>query len=82
MKIQWLRVVATEIFKTVNNLNPNYIKNIFTPKLHPKVRSSDILAKHHNTITYGTKSLKTLGPKIWNELSDGVKSETFYTTFK
>ena len=35
MKIQWLRVVATEIFKTVNNLNPNYIKNIFTPKLHP-----------------------------------------------
>ena len=82
MKIQWLRVVATEIFKTVNNLNPNYIKNIFTPKLHPKVRSSDILAKHHNTITYGIKSLKTLGPKIWNELSDGVKSETFYTTFK
>ena len=74
--------MATEIFKTVNNLNPNYIKNIFTPKLHPKVRSSDILAKHHNTITYGTKSLKTLGPKIWNVLSDGVKSETFYTTFK
>ena len=44
------------------------MKDIFTPKLHPKVRPSssmvrpnDILGKQHNTITYGTKSLKTLG---------------------
>ena len=46
MEIKRLRVLAIEIFKTVNNLNPNYMKDVFTPKLHPKVRPNDILVKH------------------------------------
>ena len=76
IEIKRLKVLAIEIFKTVNNLNPNYIKDIFTPKLHPKVRPNDILVKHHNTITYRTKSLKTLVPKICNQLPEDIKSET------
>ena len=31
MEIKPLRVLAIEIFKTVNNLNLNYMKDIFTP---------------------------------------------------
>ena len=81
MEIKRLRVLVIE-FKTVNNLNPNYMKVTFTPKLHPKVRPNDVLVKHHNTITYGTKSLKTLGPRIWNQLPEDIKSETYYTKFK
>ena len=38
MKIKRLRALVIENFKTVNNLNPNYMKDIFTPKLHLKVR--------------------------------------------
>ena len=57
--IKRLRVLAIEIFKAVNNLNPNYMKDMFTRKLQPKVRPNDILVKYHNTITYGSKSLKT-----------------------
>ena len=38
MEIKRLRVLSIEIFKTVNNLNPNYMKDIFTPKLHPKIK--------------------------------------------
>ena len=82
MEIKRLRVPAIEIFKTVNNLNRKYMKDIFTPKPHYKVRPNDILVKHHNTITYGTKSLKTLGLKIWNQLPDDIKSETTYTKCK
>ena len=52
------------------------MKDIFTPKLPSRVRPNGILVKHHNTITYGTKALKTLGPKIWNQLPEGIKSET------
>ena len=55
MEIKRLRVLAIEISKTVNNLNPNYMKDIFTPTLHLKVRPNDILVKHHNSITYGTR---------------------------
>ena len=45
-------------------------------------RPNDILVKHHNTITYDTKNLKTLGTKIWNQLPQDIKSETSYTKFK
>ena len=82
MEIKRLRVLAIEIFKTVNNLNPNYVKDISKPKLHPKVRPYNILVKHHNTMTYGTKSVKTLGLKIWNQLPEDIKSEKSYTKFK
>ena len=65
MKIKRLGVLAKEVFKTVNNLNPNYMKDIFTPKLHPKVRPNDILFKHHKCIrdkknTYGALLLLLL----------------------
>ena len=82
MEIKRLRVLVIGLFKTVNNLNPNYRKDIFTPKLHPKIKPNDILVKHHNTITYGTKTLKTLGPKISNQIPEDIKSETSYTKFK
>ena len=32
MEIKRLRNLATEIFKTINNLNPSFMKNIFTSK--------------------------------------------------
>ena len=38
MEIKRLRVLAIEIFKTVNNINPNYRKNIFT-YIHTKTTS-------------------------------------------
>ena len=58
------------------------MKDIFTPKLDAKVRPSKILVKHHNTITHGAKCLKVLGPKIWSQLPDNIKSETTYTKFR
>ena len=36
MEIKKLRNLATEIFKTVNNLNPSFMKNIFTSKKKSK----------------------------------------------
>ena len=71
MEIERLRNFI-EISKTVNNLNPNYMKIIFIPKLHPKIRLNDIRVK----------SLKILGTKMWNQLPGDIKSETSYTNFK
>ena len=34
--------------------------------------------KHHNTITYGAKSLKALGPNIWKQLPGDIRSESSY----
>ena len=82
MEIKRLRNLATEIFKTVNNLNPSFIKNIFTSKENARVCPNNIVVTSHNSSTYGDKSLMTLGPKIWNILPKKVKSETLYKKFK
>ena len=37
MKIRRIKTLATEIFKTVNELNPNFMKNIFTSKTNSRV---------------------------------------------
>ena len=63
MEIKRLRTSATETFKTLNNINLSYMKNIFTSKTNVKIRPHDIIVKDHNTATYSDKSLTALGPK-------------------
>ena len=85
MEIKRLRNLATEIFKTVNNLNPSFMKDIFTSKENGKVRRpNNIVVKSHNSASYWDKSLMTLGPKIWNAfpLPENINSETSYKKFK
>ena len=61
-----MKILATKIFKTIYNLNPSLMKDIFTSKINPKVRTNNLIFKGKNTIKYGTKSLIALGPQIWN----------------
>ena len=82
MEIKRLRNLATEIFKTVNNLNPSFMKNISTSKEKARVCPNNIVVKSHNSATYGDKSLVTLRPKIWNALPEKIKSETSYKKLK
>ena len=77
-----LRNLATEIFRTLNNLKPSFIKNIFTPKENARVRPNNIVVKSHSSATYGDKSLMTLSLKIWNALSEKIEPETSHKKFK
>lgn len=49
METKRLQVLATEIFKTLNDINSSYIKNIFTPKINAKIRPHAIVARHLST---------------------------------
>ena len=82
MEIKRLRNLATEIFKTVDNLNSSFMKNIFTSKENARVCPNNIVVKSHNSATYGDKSLMTLDPKIWNALPEKIESETSYNELK
>ena len=55
--------------KTVNKLNPSFMKNIFTSKENARARPNNIVIKNHDPATYGDKSLMTIGPKIKSETS-------------
>ena len=58
MEIRRLRTLAVEIFKTLNKINPPYMKNIFRPKKNSKVRQNDIIVKRINTSRFGTQNLR------------------------
>ena len=82
MVVKRLRVLAIEIFKTLNSLNPSYMKDIFSPKNVSKIHPNNIAVKSHQTAKYGDKSLTCLGPKIWNSLPEYIKAENCYKKFK
>ena len=83
MKIErLLRVLATEILKTINYINPSYMKNIFISKANAKVHQNDIEVRYHKAISYGDESLNTLGPKKWNHHPSNIQFETFLIKFR
>ena len=82
MNVKRLRNLAIEIFKTINDLNPLFMKEIFRLKINPRVRPNDIIVKRRNTAKFGDKSLMALGPRIWNSLPEKIKSENSYSRFK
>ena len=49
MKIRRIKTLAIKIFKTVNELNPHFMKTIFTSKTNSRVRPFDLLVKSRNT---------------------------------
>ena len=49
MKIKRLKILATELFKTVNTLNPSFTKNIFISKENARVLANNIVVKCHNS---------------------------------
>ena len=66
----------------VRRLRALAVKNIFTPKENSKVRQNDNTVNRINSSRFGTQSLKSVGLKIWNNLSSNIKSETWFPKFK
>ena len=66
----------------MNNLNPYYMKEIFSKTTNLIHRPLDINFNQSNTTKYGSNSLRSLGPDIWNSLPSEIKKETDYKKFK
>ena len=72
------RVICTEVFKTMIDLNPTYMKQIFEHSVsnkRPVIQNykMNLVTPKTNQVRYGTKSLKSLAPKIWNSLPVSIK---------
>ena len=53
---------SIEIFKTVNNLNPYYMMEIFSKTTNLTHRPLDVNVNQNYTTKYGSNSLRSLGP--------------------
>ena len=82
IEIRQMRVLATEIFKTINDLNPVYMKEIFTLNTNRNPERKKLIVNTQNTKKYGTDTLRSLGPKIWNNLPDDFRKTQDLSSFK
>ena len=79
-----IRGICSEIYKTKNNLNPSYMKEIFEsrPSAYPTRKPNDIHIPASNYKTFGEKSMRVEGAQIWNSLPEKIKSATTFEIFK
>ena len=70
MNVKRLRTLCVEHFKTLNNLNPSFMKEIFSLRQTDRpVREKyklNLDIPSYNQVTLGRKALTFFGPKTWN----------------
>ena len=74
MEVKRLRVMVIEIFKTLNEINPIFMKDILNYNLNRSHRKHNLQVHSRNTTRYGNNSLRILGAHIWNSLPENIKS--------
>ena len=79
-----LQILMNEVYRTINNLNPEYMWEFFTKRDVPYGLLISELCKipSVNTQCYGINSLSLRGSLMWNALSDGIKLTTSAKNFK
>ena len=86
MNVRRFRTLCVEIYKTLNDLNPSFMNNIFKLKTNSReVRDKcklNLDIPKWNQRTFGHKRIRVLGPKIWDNLPYHVKSSDNLDTFK
>ena len=86
MNVNRLRILCIKIYKTINNLNPEFMRDLFrlreTSRLIWEKYMLNLNITVHNQITFGSKSLRVFGPKVWNSLLYHIKSCGNLESFK
>ena len=86
MNVTRLRSLCIEIIKTLSSTNPTFMNDIFQlRKTNRAIRNQykpNLEVPIINQVTFGAKSIRYLGPEIWNTLPFDIKSSESLTTFK
>ena len=75
MEVRRMRYLGLEIYKTLNDLNPGYMKDIFQVEqsAYSTRRPYNMKVPRVNQATFGTRSILYEGAKIWNHLPNSLK---------
>ena len=82
LEIRRLKFLAIEIFKTINDLNPSYMKEIFELNMRRNTDDKKLIVQSQNSMKYGSYTLKSLGPRIWNKLPSDIRNCDSLLNFK
>ena len=77
-----IQTLATEVFKTKNNLNPSFMKDIFNSVNHShNTRSQNLSYPNPKTVSYGLETFGYRANQIWNSLPSVAQSAVDLKTF-
>ena len=86
MKVNRLRNLCLEIYKSINNIDPTLLNEIFqVRKTSGAFRSNyklNLDVSTINQVSFGDKSLRYYGPKILNSIPFHIKSSENLEAFK
>ena len=79
-----VRLIAQEVFKSLNGLNHVYAKEILRdrPSTYPTRKPLDLYIPRVNQITFGYRSYTYEAPKIWNSLPLEIRKAENFHVFK
>ena len=79
-----LQLLMIEVYKTIQNLNPSFMKEIFVQKDMTYSLRNKLLMRIPKTQTsrHGIESLSFLGSKLWNNLPEELKNIKTLPSFK
>ena len=79
-----LQILATEIYKALNNLSSSLMTELFQLKgINYNLRKGNTLTwRNIKTVKYGTKTVSYLGSKIWDLLPEEIKKMQIFRLFQ
>ena len=87
MHVAHLRNLCIELYKTMEKLNPTFMQDLFHFKSSSRSTRSqrnpyDLHHHRPNQVNFGTNSLRSLAPKVWNSLPNDRTSAVNIIVFK
>ena len=82
MNVYRLRNLCVEIYKTINKLNPEIFKIKENKRVVREQFKLNLETPEWNQVTFGAKSLKVYGSKVWKSLPSHIKTSENLIHFK
>ena len=78
-----IQALATEIYKTLNNLNPVFMKEVFSLKTHSyPLRTQNLIYPNPRTVSHGLESFGYKGSQIWKNIPKEIQESKDISVFK
>ena len=78
-----IQALATEIYKTLNDLNPLFMKEVFSLKAHRyPLKTQNLIYPNPRTVLYGLESFGYRGSQIWKSIPREIQESEDISVFK
>ena len=84
MRVIQMQHLCIEIYKTLANMNPPYMQELFerSSSSYSTGRPYDLMVPRVNQTSFGSRSIKFEGSRLWNHLPQNIRSADNLSNFK